>query len=496
MSGRRGIRFGCWASVVCAVVRALTALGAPAPEPATRAAKPPTVRFVDATERLGLKGLGGGKAAWRDFDGDGWVDLYVPGQLWRNVRGERFARADKGRIQGAGVWGDYDNDGRADLFCWSGGPKLFRNTGRGGFADVSSRLPEAPMRDSRGATWGDFDGDGFLDLYVGGYERPSYQPDAIYRNDGKGRFALAWKTPGRPLPARGVTAADYDEDGDLDIYVSNYRLAPNLLLRNDGSAKFTDVAPQVGVAGDGGLGAWGHTIGSAWGDLDDDGHLDLFVGNFSHRPAYQDRPKFYRNLGPKPGWRFVDQSRRAGLARQESFASPALGDFDNDGDLDLLFTTVYGGDHCVLYRNDGGWTFTDVTRQVGLRGERTYQAAWADYDRDGDLDLVMAGRLFRNELARRRWLAVRLVGDGKAVSRDAVGAQVRIRLGKRVLTRQVEAATGEGNQNEPVLHFALPNRAAPVTLEIRWPGGATQALTATPDRLVVVPCRPTASATE
>ena len=129
-----------------------------------------------------------------------------------------------------------------------------------------------------------------------------------------------------------------------------------------------------------------------------------------------------------------------------------------------------------------------------LSGKGAYQAAWADFDRDGDLDLVMGGRLFRNELKASRWLSVRLVGDGKTVSRTAFGAQARISLGKRVLTRQVEGATGEGNQNEPFLHFALPNHSGPVTVRIRWPGGAKQTLTTPPDRLVVVPFRPAAPA--
>jgi len=225
--------------------------------------------FVDATLQYGLEGLPGGKAAWGDFDADGWVDLYVPGQLWHNVKGKRFERVPKTSLRGEGIWGDYDNDGRPDLFCW---PRtLYHNLGEGRFADVSARLPKAPMHQSRGAAWGDFDRDGRLDLYVGGYERPSYQPDAVYRNDGKGGFTLAWQTTVRPCPARGICVADYDEDGDLDVYVSNYRLVANALLRNDGKGRFTNVAHKAGVDGDGGLGAWGHTIGSAWGDLDDDG---------------------------------------------------------------------------------------------------------------------------------------------------------------------------------------------------------------------------------
>jgi hypothetical protein len=260
-----------------------------------------------------------------------------------------------------------------------------------------------------------------------------------------------------------------------------------LLLQNDGKGNLGDVAGRQGVAGDGGLGAWGHTIGSAWGDLDSDGHLDLFVGNFSHAPAYQDRPKFYRNLGPKAGYRFADKTKGASLAWQESFASPALGDFDNDGFLDLFFSTVYPRDHCVLYRNNGNWTFTDVTKATHVVGRLTYQATWAYFDNDGDLDLLTGGRLFRNDLrAGGHWLKVRLVGDGRSVNTDAIGAQVRLTLGKKTLTRQVDGATGQCNQNPAVLHFGLGNHGGNVTVVVRWPDGSGGKLTTKPDRSVVI----------
>jgi hypothetical protein len=450
--------------------------------------------FADVTAEVGL--AGGGKAAWADYDGDGWVDVLIGGRLYRNEQGVRFTHANEATglpEAGDGIWGDCDNDGDLDLFTWAGKGRLFRNSGDGTFSDASEGLPELPMAVSCAACWADLDADGFLDLYVGGYEtwQKEMYPDAILVNRRDGTFELQWQTPANQLlSARGVTAADFDEDGDLDVYVSNYRLQPNLLWRNDGKLPLSDVGAEYGVAGNpkdtikymGGreYPLCGHTIGSAWGDLDGDGHLDLFVGNFSHPPAYQDRPMFLRNGGP-PDYHFEDRTEGAGLRWQESFASPSLADLDNDGDLDLYFTTVYAGDHCVLYRNEGGWRFTDVTAESGVQAEKTYQAAWADYDNDGDLDLLTGGKLYQNRAAAGHWLKVRLEGPG-----SAIGAQVCISLQDRVLARQVEAGTGEGNQNELTLHFGLGEHAGEVELEVCWPSGERQTVRSEADRLVTL----------
>ncbi|MBL7133613.1 MAG: CRTAC1 family protein, partial [Phycisphaerae bacterium] len=177
----------------------------------------------------------------------------------------------------------------------------------------------------------------------------------------------------------------------------------------------------------------------------------------------------------------------------ESFASPALGDFDNDGLLDLFFSTVYPRDHCVLYRNMGNWKFTDATKATGISGRLTYQATWADFDNDGDLDLLTGGKLFRNALRGSGWLKVRLVGDGRRINRDAVGAQVRIAIGGRTLTRQVETGTGEGNQNDPTLHFGLGAVGGEVTVAVCWPDGTTQKLTVKPNRTIVIRHAPAAA---
>lgn len=442
--------------------------------------------FEDVTEKLGLGGLSGSVAAWSDFNNDGWADLYVGGQLWRNEQGNQFKRVENTPLAGPGIWGDFDNDGFLDVFSWAGTGKLFRNI-KGESFEVVAGFPVLPTTVSVGATWGDFNGDGFLDLYVGGYEVwPSKEyPDVILLNQkGKG-FVEHWRQKGRIYRSRGITAADFDEDGDLDIYVSNYRLQPNLLLQNDGKATFADVSTPFGTAGDGDLGAWGHTIGSAWGDLDNDGHLDLFVGNFSHPSAYQDRAKFLRNRGPDEKFHFEDVSGTAGLRWQESYASPTLGDFDNDGLLDLFFTTVYGGDQSVLYRNTGGWKFDEVSGESKVDRPTTYQGAWADFDGDGYLDLVTGGRLFRNPGGENHWLKVRLVGND-TLNAGCIGARVRVKLADQTLTRQVEGATGQGNQNDLTLHFGLGSHAGPVQLEILWPNGQKRVVEAAVDRTVAI----------
>jgi hypothetical protein len=322
-----------------------------------------------------------------------------------------------------------------------------------------------------------------MDLYVGGYEdwdAGITYPDMILMNEKGTAFRLAWSEV--RFRARGVTACDFDQDGDLDVYVSNYRLQPNVLWLNDGTGKFEDVAAAYNALGTSPGFDGGHSIGAAWGDFDNDGTFDLFVGNFAHVDSRGDQPKsrFLRNLGAAKAYAFEDRGT-CGVFYQESYASSSAGDYDNDGDVDLFFTTVYETasfgrkNNPVLFRNDGGFAFADATSAAKLTSlPPTYQAAWADFDHDGDLDLVTAGKLFENQAANGHWLEVRLLGDGSTVNRSAIGAQVRITLPDGTLTRHVEAGTGEGNQNDLVLHFGLGLHAKPVSLEVLWPKGTTQ----------------------
>ena len=447
--------------------------------------------LVDKTEELGLTGMAGGRIAWGDFNNDGYADLYDGTKLWCNNNGTKCTSLPG---YGWGIWGDYDNDGYLDIFVPANPPFVMRNVSGTEFKKID--LAALPTTDCRGVCWADLDNDGYIDVYMGGYEAGGYQPDTILSNKKGVTFANTWQEP--PVapdnvlfPGRGVTACDFDEDGDQDIYVSNYRIEANYLWLNDGQGSINDVAGSYGVAGtyDSWRYSYGHSIGSAWGDIDNDGHLDLFAGNFSHPPAWQDRPRFYRNLGSDADWHFEQKWELTGDAWEESYASPALGDYDNDGDLDLYYTTVYGGDNARLWRNDGNWKFTDVTDAEGLGGmPATYQAGWADIDNDGDLDLATAGRVYVNNGNANHWLRVHLEGDGATVNRSAIGVQARIDLGGgTVLTRQVEGGTGEGNQNELTLHFGLGRHAGTVDIDIAWAKGRKQTVSKIkPNQLVKV----------
>ncbi len=435
---------------------------------ATPAQENRPVVFKDVSEEMELH-LGGGAACWVDVDNDGWVDV-IAGNLWKNNGGKSFSKVED-VVPGSAITADFDNDGFADIFSWSS-LKLWRNKDGKQFTEVE--LPKLPRINSRGALWADFNNDGFVDLFIGGYEG-SERSMLLLINVAGNSFRIE-RSEG-DYATRGVTACDFDQDGDVDVYVSNYRLQPNLLWLNDPDERLANVAAEYNViATKPGFGG-GHSIGASWGDFDNDGLIDLFAGNFAHVDGRGDQPKsrFLRNLGERGGFHFADIGTR-GVHYQESYASTSAGDYDNDGNLDLFFTTVYGvasfgrRNNSVLFRNDGKCFFKDVTATAQLAGlPPTYQAAWADYDNDGDLDLATAGKLFQNLGTPYSWLKVRLTGDGKQVNRSAIGAQVRIKVGDKILTRQVEAGTGEGNQNEPTLHFGLGEHQGEVTVQVAWP---------------------------
>jgi hypothetical protein len=446
--------------------------------------------FIDKTSDLGLK-LKENQAVCIDYDNDGWVDIYTSGVLWKNNKGTNFSKV----FQKAGnaVSADFDNDGYSDLFSYNR-QILFGNDRGKHF--ILRPFPKNLISLSLGASLADYNGDAFVDIYMGGYEnrqKGKTYPDMLLINNQGKSWKKAWSET--RYRARGVTSCDFDNDGDVDIYVSNYRLQPNVLWRNDGQGKFDDVAASHNALATCQSFAGGHSIGAAWADFDNDGNIDLFAGNFAHDDSRGHQPQsfFLKNTGPEKDYVFENKGQ-CGLRYQESYASPAIADYDNDGDLDLYLTTVYSTaslgkkNYPVLYRNDGEWNFVDVTEQSGLaKLGPTYQAAWADIDNDGNLELITDRKLFVNQGNNNSWLKIKLSGDGKIINSDAIGSQVRIKLQAKTLTRQVEAGTGQGNQNELTLHFGLGKHNDTLELEIFWAKGLTQKLhKIKPDQLIKV----------
>lgn len=431
--------------------------------------------FTDGSVKFGL--AGGNDACWFDFNNDGYVDICAGGKIFRNEKGQKFIHvADVG----PSVAADFDNDGYLDLYSW-GSRKVFRNIEGERFE--AFKLPHLPKGSSLGASLGDFNNDGFVDIYVGGYEswpKDTYADFVLTNEEGKS-FKLDWQEV--RYRARGISSCDFDRDGDLDVYVSNYRLQPNILWQNNGKGKFLDITGEFGALANGPGFGGGHSIGASWGDFDNDGDFDLFAGNFAHKDSRGNQPEsvWLRNTGKEGQFKFEDKGQ-GGVFYQESYSSPSAADYDNDGNLDLFFTTVYGvasfgrKNNPVLFRNEGQFKFSNVNTLTKLEGlGATYQAAWADFDNDGDLDLMTAGRFFvNNGNKNNHWLRIKLEHNKKNINRFAIGAQVRLALSNgKTISRQVESGTGQGNQNELTLHFGLGSYDQPVEVEVFWPDGTS-----------------------
>jgi hypothetical protein len=337
----------------------------------------------------------GSGAAWGDYDGDGWLDLYVVNQfgpltmtpeevaasgahnvLYRNRGDGTFedvtASAGVGlrKCGMAAAWGDYDGDGRLDLVATSYGTNtLFRNNGDGTFADVSGRAGIAGVDGFwAGASWSDYDRDGDMDLYICGYVRYNYDPEAAKRT-----------TPqyATPIPA--------------SLNPSTYKPHGNLLYRNNGDGTFTDVAKEAGLEN-----PEGRSLSASWCDFDEDGWPDLYVAN-----DISDNMLFH-NQGDGT---FADISHAAWVADYRGAMGLAVGDWDEDQDLDIFVThwiaqenALYSSMHTDFASAGAGGTtavnFTDVADQVGL-GQIAldyvgWGAAFIDIDNDGMLDLIMA----------------------------------------------------------------------------------------------------------
>ena len=370
-----------------------------------------------------------------------------------------FDDVEPGVLRGgrSGVWGDFDRDGDADLYVIGAGGSnrlLLSQPTTGispyGLVDVTAG-PLAGPGASTHAAWADYDRDGDLDLYV--VNGPN--PNQLLRNDGAAGFSDATAGPlvGRPDGRRAVWA-DFDGDLDPDLYLSN-GMYLNQLLRNDRHEGFADVTPAA-------LDANG--VDAAWGDFDNDGDPDLLlVGQTS---------QLLRNDG---GSSFADVTPPALIGGRRNQRA-AWVDFDDDADLDLVIADALVGFR--LIRNDGGGIFADATPGEFLRPIGATALALADYDEDGDHDfyLVSPGRnwLVRNDLARARWIRVAL--EGVRSQRQGIGARVSVTARGVTQTREITAA------DPPPLAATFGVGGATVVDEVvvRWPSGAVSRLTGVP----------------
>ena len=499
------------------------------------------IEFVDVTVAAGIffqhsNGATGEKhipetmgsgVAFIDYDGDGRLDLYFvnsagPAALYRNRGSEGFEEmtgsagvADSGYGMGCAA-ADYDNDGDLDLYVTAYGPNLlYRSRGDGTFIDAAEMAGVNDSGFGTSSAFADVDLDGDLDLYVANYleygphlnQRCArvegiriycgpdvFEPerDVFYRNDGTGKFEDATEAVGL-LPQDGkelgALFADYDLDGDPDLFVAGDR-TPNLLYRNDGD-RFAQVGLRSGIAyNDEGEPLAG--MGVDAGDYDRDGSFDLFVTNFQ-----RETNSLYRNLGN--GF-FGDVTFPSGLgvpSINRMGWGTALFDYDNDGDCDLfvanshldanheLFDDVKYAQQNQLFNNDGG-RFSEVTDAAGpgLALEQVSRgSAIGDFDDDGDLDLVISNNgqpaaLLRNDGGNQHhWLTLSLAGSGQPLSnRSAIGARAELEIGDLRLVDEVRSGSSYLSQDDLRLFFGLGNETRIERITVYWPSGIVQEL--------------------
>ncbi len=463
----------------------------------TFAQNPP---FMDVTSELGLDGNREGTdraigQAWGDYDGDGWVDLYVTDTdgeniLFRNVRGQRFERIYDEAIalwdeySGGAIFADYDNDGDQDLYVLNWGENaLLRNDG-GVFVDVTEIAGVGGGdKNSQTASWGDYDEDGFLDLYVANWScydrcgRPQQGDiDRFYRNNGDGTFTNVTNLLGSKVLGAGFVASfiDFDNDGDSDIYLVNDEFinpVGNALWRNDGAGCDGWCWEEISAESNTDSKLMG--MGLATADFDRDGHLDFFFSNAGPMELLRSRGDgTFENVALDAGVEFSE-----GVGWGTLFL-----DYNNDGWQDLYIAILEGaGKHNPgnpLFRNFGDGTFGQVFQSGANDVGGTLGVASADYDRDGRIDLVIGNiddgyKLYRNVDANENsWIAFKLIGADN-INRDAIGSRVYVTTDEGTQMQEIIAGGSLGAGSELVLHFGI-GEAESADIDIVWTNGKRQ----------------------
>ena len=512
------------------------------------------IEFTDVTSQAGIQfkhnsGAFGKKylpetmgsgVCFLDYDNDGWQDIFFvnsmdwPGHgsgeksfpaLYHNNGDGTFT--DVTRQAGLAIEtyglgcavGDYDNDGFDDLYLTAvGSNHLFRNLGNGKFADVTAKAGVSDPGFSASAVWFDYDNDGKLDLFVTHYITWSVETDqycsldnknksyctpqtykgessTLFHNRGDGTFENVTQRAGLHDPtgkALGVALLDYDNDGWLDLFVSN-DTEPNKLYRNNHDGTFTDVGVLAGVAfSDSGRVRAG--MGTDAADYDLSGRQSVLVGNFTNESM-----ALYRNDG---SGLFTNDAPASGLGpmtNQSLTFGAFFFDYDLDGlldvfaanghvsdDISVVQPTVKYAQPAGLYRNKGNGKFEDVSAKLGRALQKAVVArgaAYADYDNDGDLDLVITAnngfaRLLRNDHGNQNdMLRVKTIGTRS--NRDAIGAKVTLRTNKgQHLFAMVKSGSSYLSQSELPLTFGLgkPEEGRIASLEIVWPSGRKESI--------------------
>jgi hypothetical protein len=484
---------------------------------------PPAPTLVDVAKEAGLTDAGGDslRAAMvsvADWNGDGFDDIAIGSSFFRNRHDGTFEDVSGTiGIQAQGTaWGDFDNDGKLDCYANNGGAgdRLYHNNGDGTFSDVTSMSKLTNDYPTVTPIWLDYDRDGRLDLFIangrtesGGQEE--YFPDQLWRNNGDGTFINVTQeagiAAGEPAPyydCWGASTCDYNNDGRPDIFVSTYRLAPDLLYRNNGDGTFTEVGAATGVRGvpTADPNYFGHGMGSDWGDYNNDGLVDLVVGNLGHpdwRGQVSNPSMIFRNDGPDGGeMKFTEVHHDLGIKFFEMNSGVAWLDLDLDGNLDLWHSQyaynpvgVNGEPERLsrIYLNQGadsGYRFRDMTWNLGSIIHGAWAAARIDFDNDGDIDLVVASptdavRLFRNDLPRRgHWLGLRLKGKPDAgVPLDAYGASAIVYADGKKFYRALTGGGARTMQHTSELHFGLGDVTKVDSVVIHYSNDTWQTLT-------------------